>query len=109
MDEADGAAVGPQPDAALPIARPREPAPVAVPSLRDLAINTLAKYRSYLGRVWGRSCRTGGLLRAGWCKAVNARAAGDVGYVDPDSLRAVLRHCNAKQLACIEDETRWAQ
>lgn len=33
-------------------------------------------------------------------------ATGDIGWVDPESLRALLWHCNAEQLAMVEDETR---
>lgn len=36
-----------------------------------------------------------------------ARGAGDVGYVDVESLRAIASHCSKDQLAAIQDETLW--
>ncbi|GIL84918.1 hypothetical protein Vretimale_9746 [Volvox reticuliferus] len=52
--------------------------PLHVSSLQECCVNTLTKYRQYLG---------------------------DVGFMDAESLRSVLWHCNPTQLAHIEDET----
>ncbi|GFR51003.1 hypothetical protein Agub_g13329, partial [Astrephomene gubernaculifera] len=54
------------------------PRPVQIPTLRDVCVNTLIRYRQYLG---------------------------DVGFMDSESLRAVAWHCSTEQLARIEDET----
>ncbi|KAG2447719.1 hypothetical protein HYH02_007179 [Chlamydomonas schloesseri] len=52
---------------------------VIVPTLKEITINVLGRYKHCLG---------------------------DIGWVDPESLRALLWHCNAEQLALVEDETR---
>ncbi|GIL53575.1 hypothetical protein Vafri_9187 [Volvox africanus] len=57
---------------------PRPARPVHVSSLQECCVNTLTKYRQYLG---------------------------DVGFMDAESLRSVLWHCSPTQLSHIEDET----
>ncbi|GLI67111.1 hypothetical protein VaNZ11_011319 [Volvox africanus] len=57
---------------------PRLARPVHISSLQECCVNTLTKYRQYLG---------------------------DVGFVDAESLRSVLWHCSPTQLSHIEDET----
>ena len=39
---------------------------------------------------------------------VNRRFLGDVGDIDGTSVRDIVRHCSAQEMADIEDCTRWA-
>ena len=92
----------------VPAARsPQRQHPYACPSLRQLCSNTLTAYRAYLGK-WVGPCASNIARHASATREPSGDLflAGDVGFIDVESLRAVCSHCNKDQLAAIEDGTR---